>query len=222
MGRCRPNCGTRKASLPPRPALMLTTTRRLLEIRRVARAHGLGELFGERAPRWFFGRGRQFDTAVAVRLRQALEQLGPVFIKFGQALSTRRDLLPAGLADELSKLQDAVPPFPGEQARALIEAAYGKSLDDVFEHFDTQPLAAASIAQVHVARLLPQAGEAGAEVVVKVLRPGVHAQVARDMAVLARLARLAERFVPRARRFRVTEVVSEYNRVISDELDLLR
>src|SRR5699024_3906184 len=100
---------------------------------------------------------------------------------------------------------------------------YDQPLETVFESFDTQPLAAASIAQVHVARLLPTAGNAqGAEVVVKVLRPGVQAQVARDMAVLARLARLAERFVPRARRFRVVEVVSEYDRVINDELDLLR
>lgn len=202
---------------------MLATTRRLLEIRRVARAHGLGELFGERAPRWLFGRGRQSDTPVAVRLRLALEELGPVFIKFGQALSTRRDLLPPGLAEELSQLQDAVPAFPGDQARALVETAYGQPLDTVFEYFDTQPLAAASIAQVHVARLLPQAGAArGVEVVVKVLRPGVHEQVARDMAVLARLARLAERVLPRARRFRAMEVVSEYERVITDELDLLR
>src|SRR5699024_4248979 len=164
-GRCQPRPGraaggARQTACSQRKALMFAATRRLLEIRRVARAHGLGELFGERAPRWFFGRGRRFETPVAVRLRQALEELGPVFIKFGQALSTRRDLLPPGLAEELAKLQDAVPPFPGEQARALIEAAYGQPLDTVFESFETQPLAAASIAQVHVARLLPAAGEA--------------------------------------------------------------
>lgn len=202
---------------------MFKTTRRLLEIRRVARAYGLGELFGERAPRWFFGRGRTFDTPIAVRLRRALEELGPVFIKFGQALSTRRDLLPPGLAEELSLLQDEVRPFPGEQARALIESAYGHSLDTVFEHFETEPLASASIAQVHAAQLLPEPGQkVGPDVVAKVLRPGVHEQVARDVAVLYRLAKLAERFVPRAARLRVVEVVSEYERIITDELDLLR
>src|SRR6187549_615487 len=95
--------------------------------------------------------GRTLDAPRGVRLRLALEELGPIFVKFGQALSTRRDLLPEDLADELAKLQDRVPPFPGAEARAIVEAAYGRPVADVFEHFDEEPLAAASIAQVHAA-----------------------------------------------------------------------
>src|SRR5699024_7955783 len=133
------------------------------------------------------------------------------------------DLLPPGLAKELSLLQDKVPPFPGDQARALVEAAYGRPIEDVFEQFTTEPMAAASIAQVHAARLHPMAGESrGRAVVVKVLRPQVHAQVKRDVAVLYWLARLARRFVPLAARLRPVEVVAEYDRIINDELDLLR
>ena len=109
------------------------------------------------------------------RLRLALEELGPIFVKFGQALSTRRDLLPPDIADELAKLQDRVPPFPGAEARAIVEQAYGRPLTDVFEQFDENPLAAASIAQVHAARL-----RTGDEVVVKVLRPGMRELIERD------------------------------------------
>jgi ubiquinone biosynthesis protein len=195
----------------------------MLEILRTVRRYGLIELAGEAAPKWLLGRPRAFDEPVGVRLRLALESLGPVFVKFGQALSTRRDLLPAGLAAELAKLQDEVPPFPGSEAKQLIEAAYGHSLDRYFEFFDIEPMAAASIAQVHPARLHPRAGETrGAEVVVKVLRPGVHGQIKRDIAVLYRLAELAARWHPEAARLRPVEVVAEYDRIINDELDLLR
>src|SRR3989449_2051758 len=113
---------------------------------------------------------RDLSLPRAVRLRRALEDLGPIFVKFGQMLSTRRDLLPTDIADELAKLQDRVPPFPGAIARESLERAYGRALSQVFGAFDETPLAAASIAQVHAARL-----PGGAEVVVKVLRPGMRA-----------------------------------------------
>jgi len=164
----------------------------------------------------------------------ALEELGPVFIKFGQALSTRPDILPVDVAQELAQLQDCVPPFAGEQAQAIVEKALGKPVAELFAEFDTTALASASVAQVHAARLhadLPaapaQAGTAaaaadGPEVVVKVLRPGVERQVTRDVALLRTLADYAERFVPRARRLRPREVVAEYEKVLFDELDLMR
>ncbi|GAB3674345.1 ubiquinone biosynthesis regulatory protein kinase UbiB [Salinisphaera aquimarina] len=202
---------------------MFSRSRRLLEILRAVREYGLGELMGDAAPTWLVGRRRDFDQSVNVRLRLALEALGPVFVKFGQTLSTRRDLLPDGMAEELSKLQDDVPPFEGAEARRLIEAAYGHPLDVFFAEFDEQPLAAASIAQVHVARLHPRANEnEGREVVVKVLRPDVHERIERDIAVLYRLAGLAARFHPEASRLRPVEIVAEYDRIISDELDLMR
>ena len=138
-------------------------------------------------------------------------------MKFGQAVSTRRDLLPADIADELAKLQDRVPPFPGTVARALIERSYGRPLTEVFASFEESPLAAASIAQVHVARL-PQ----GAEVVVKVLRPGMHEVIERDLEVLHTLADLAHRYAREARRLRPREIVDEYQKTILDELDLMR
>lgn len=195
----------------------------MLEILRVARRYGLGEIMGDAAPTWLLGKPRDFDQSVNVRLRLALEELGPVFVKFGQTLSTRRDLLPDGMAEELSKLQDEVPPFEGAEARRLIEAAYGHSLDVFFAHFETEPMAAASIAQVHAARLHPRAGESeGREVVVKVLRPDVHERIGRDIAVLYRLAGLAARLHPEASRLRPVEIVAEYDRIISDELDLMR
>ena len=198
-------------------------TRRLFEILGTIRRYGLGELAGEAAPRWLVGAKKDFDDPVAKRLRLALEELGPVFIKFGQMLSTRRDLLPDGMAEELSRLQDDVPPFQGAKARALIEAAYGHSLDEFFAVFDDESMAAASIAQVHTARLHANDGESeGAEVVVKVLRPDVHERVVRDVAVMYWLAGLAARFHPEADRLRPVEIVAEYERIITDELDLLR
>jgi ubiquinone biosynthesis protein len=151
------------------------------------------------------------------RLRLALEELGPIFVKFGQALSTRRDLLPADIADELVKLQDRVPPFPGEVAVSMLESIYGKPLAEIFSSFESEPLAAASIAQVHSATL-----KDGAEVVVKVLRPGMREIIDLDLEVLEELAKLADRYWLEARPVRPIEVVREYRKTILDELDLLR
>jgi ubiquinone biosynthesis protein len=151
------------------------------------------------------------------RLRLALEELGPVFVKFGQAVSTRRDLLPPDIADELVKLQDAVPPFDGAVAQQLVVDALGKPLAEVFSQFDITPLAAASIAQVHVATLLD-----GSDVVVKVLRPGMRERIGQDLEVMYALAGLVDRWSTEGRRLRPLDVVREYERTILDELDLLR
>lgn len=151
------------------------------------------------------------------RLRRALEDLGPIFVKFGQALSTRRDLLPPDIAVELAKLQDRVPPFPGAQARTLIETALGQPVTQAFTRFDETSLASASIAQVHAATL----GD-GQDVVVKVLRPGVEEQIRRDVDLLFVIARLAARYWREGRRLRPVEVVAEYEKTVFDELDLLR
>ncbi|HUL46541.1 MAG TPA: ubiquinone biosynthesis regulatory protein kinase UbiB [Steroidobacteraceae bacterium] len=151
------------------------------------------------------------------RLRLALEELGPIFVKFGQAVSTRRDLLPPDIADQLARLQDRVPPFDGAVARQLIEASYGRPVTEVFASFDEKPLAAASIAQVHPARL-PD----GKEVVVKVLRPGMRAVIERDLEVLHALADLAERYWTEGRRLKPRELVAEYHKTVLDELDLMR
>jgi ubiquinone biosynthesis protein len=151
------------------------------------------------------------------RLRLALEELGPIFVKFGQAVSTRRDLLPEDIADELAKLQDRVPPFEGAIAVASIEKAFGLALGDIFGSFEPAPLAAASIAQVHVATL-----KSGREVVVKILRPGMRDIIDLDLEVLDYLAKLADRYWDDARRLRPVELVKEYRKTILDELDLLR
>src|SRR6056300_376495 len=124
------------------------------------------------------------------RLRLALQELGPVYVKFGQILSTRRDLLPLDIANELALLQDQVPPFPGDQARDIIEKALGEPVDKVFASFDTQPLASASIAQVHPATL-----HDGREAVVKVVRPGINKQLRKDIDLLKAIAKLAENFM---------------------------
>jgi ubiquinone biosynthesis protein len=153
----------------------------------------------------------------AERLRLALEELGPIFVKFGQLLSTRRDLLPVDIADELARLQDRVPPFRGDIARARIEEALGRAVTELFGSFDEEPLAAASIAQVHAATLAD-----GREVVVKVLRPGMRAVIGRDLEVLHALAGLAERYWTDSRRFRPAEVVAEYETTVLNELDLMR
>ena len=151
------------------------------------------------------------------RIRRTLEELGPVFIKFGQMLSTRRDLLPADIADELAKLQDNVPPFPEQQAIEIIEAALGKPVDQIFATFDRTPMASASVAQVHSATLAD-----GKQVVVKVVRPDIEPIIQQDIALMMTLARLAKRYLPDGRRLRPVEVVSDYKLTILDELDLAR
>ena len=164
-------------------------------------------------PHWF----RKSEATRAERIRGALEELGPLFVKFGQILSTRRDLLPDDIADELARLQDRVPPFPGVRARQLIEQAYKQPIHEVFADFDETPLASASIAQVHAARLLD-----GSEVVVKVVRPGIKRIIERDVSLLYIVANLAERYWKEGRRLRPVEVVREYEKTIIDELDLMR
>jgi ubiquinone biosynthesis protein len=157
------------------------------------------------------------DPTRGVRLREALETLGPIFVKFGQVLSTRRDLLPADLAEELAKLQDRVPPFAFALAAAEIENSLGKPIAEVFERFDEQPLASASVAQVHAAAL-----RGGVEVAVKVLRPGVERAIARDVKLLDTAAGLVERLWADGRRLKPREVVAEFARHLEDELDLVR
>jgi ubiquinone biosynthesis protein len=151
------------------------------------------------------------------RLREALETLGPIFVKFGQILSTRRDLVPLDIADELARLQDRVPPFPSELAVAEVERSLGRSIAQLFSRFETTPIASASVAQVHLARL-----HDGTEVAVKVLRPGVERAIARDVALLDTAAGLVERGWRDGRRLKPREVVAEFARHLDDELDLLR
>jgi ubiquinone biosynthesis protein len=151
------------------------------------------------------------------RLRLALIELGPIFVKFGQILSTRHDLLPEDVADELSLLQDQVPPFPGEQARAAIESALGASIAALYKSFDATPLASASIAQVHAAQLAD-----GREVVVKVLRPGIHARIAADIDLLRALGELVRRWHPAADKIQPREIVAEIETTLLHELDLQR
>jgi ubiquinone biosynthesis protein len=200
---------------------------RLLEIHRALVRHGLDDfvrathlyrpfrfLFYLSPWTWF---QRSDGATRGERLRLALEELGPIFVKFGQAVSTRRDLLPVDIADELAKLQDRVPPFDSKVAVAIIEQAFGRPLQEIFATFETEPLAAASIAQVHGATL-----KSGEEVVVKILRPGMHEVIERDLEVLAALAALADEYWEDARRLRPLELVSEYRKTILDELDLMR
>ena len=196
---------------------------RLLGIQLTLLKHGLDEIVWNthlfRPIAWlpkllFFRRNKR---PLGVRLRLALEELGPIFVKFGQALSVRPDLLPPEVAQELAKLQDQVPPFPAEQAVAMLEKAFGEPVDALFASFERAPLAAASIAQVHAARLRD-----GSDVVVKVLRPNVGALIQRDLAVLYAFARLAERYWPEARRLHPIEVVAEFEKTLGNELDLMR
>ena len=165
-------------------------------------------------PVWF----RKRDTSSkAKRIRLALEELGPVFIKLGQVLSTRRDLLPMEYAEELAKLQDNVPPFPSEQAKEIIENALGQGIEEVFESFSTEALASASIAQVHAA-----VRKDGQDVVIKVLRPDIEKTIRKDIDLMHSMARIANRVLPDAERLRPLEVVEEYEKTIFDELDLTR
>jgi len=200
------------------------TFARLIGIQRVLVKYGLDDVIKEthllrplRFVFYLFPRSRHRKAPLGERVRLALEELGPIFIKFGQAISTRRDLLPVEVADELAKLQDEVPPFPAAQAIAILETAYAKPLGEVFARFDVEPFAAASIAQVHTARL-----PAGTEVIVKLLRPGVQELIEQDIAVLRLLAGLADRYWRHGKRLRPLELVAEYESTILDELDLMR
>jgi ubiquinone biosynthesis protein len=160
---------------------------------------------------------RRLDMPRGQRLRLALESLGPIFVKFGQVLSTRRDLIPADIADELAQLQDNVPPFPAAQARALIEKAFGKSIETMFASFEAEPVASASIAQVHFATL-----QDGREVAVKVLRPNMLSVIDDDISLMRTLARWIERLSADGKRLKPREVVAEFDNYLHDELDLVR
>ncbi len=166
--------------------------------------------------------GRDFTTPRAVRLRQALEALGPIFVKFGQMLSTRRDLLADDIADELAKLQDRVPPFDPDLAIRQITRSLGRSPDELFASFDRVPVASASIAQVHFATLRADAEGRQREVAVKVLRPNMHRAIERDLALLRTLAGFVERVSKDGKRLRPLDVVAEFDKYLHDELDLMR
>ncbi|HEY5623557.1 MAG TPA: ubiquinone biosynthesis regulatory protein kinase UbiB [Gammaproteobacteria bacterium] len=197
---------------------------RLLAIQRVLMRHGLDDIVWAthllRPVGWlrqFLPRSSARDESLGMRIRVALEELGPIFVKFGQAVSTRGDLLPADVAIELSKLQDQVPPFGSDVAVELLEAALDGSVDEIFESFDRQPLAAASVAQVHKAELT-----SGESVVVKLLRPGVREAIDRDLEVLYAIAGLAERYWQEGPRLKPVQVVGEFEKTLGRELDLLR
>ncbi len=203
---------------------------RLIHMHRVMIKHDLGE----------FVRGTRFATLLKLatlisplawvqpkhqgtrgeRLRLALQELGPIFMKFGQVLSTRRDLLPADIADELSKLQDRVPPFPAMQARTIIEQALGKPIAELFVQLDEQPLAAATIAQVH-SGVIDHKG-INTEVVIKVVRPNIRAIIERDIEVMYAVAKSLVKYWSLGHQLRPIEVVREYEKTILDELDLMR
>ncbi|HEX4985841.1 MAG TPA: ubiquinone biosynthesis regulatory protein kinase UbiB [Burkholderiales bacterium] len=197
---------------------------RLAKILRVSLRYGLEEFFlGHERVRglrpliktmlfW-----RRLDRPRGERLRLALEALGPIFVKFGQVLSTRRDLVPLDIADELAKLQDRVPPFPAAQVYRTLERTYRRPVGEVFERFDAEAIASASVAQVHLA-VLP----GGREVAVKVLRPGIAPVIAEDVALLNVAAGLMEKLWADGRRLKPREVVAEFERHLADELDLLR
>ncbi len=161
--------------------------------------------------------GRKLDAPRGERLRLGLERLGPIFVKFGQVLSTRRDLIPLDVADELARLQDRVPSFPAAQSRALVEKAFGQPIDAVFSSFETEPVASASIAQVHFAVL-----KDSREVAVKVLRPGMLQIIDQDLTLLHTLALWVERLSLDGKRLRPRDVVAEFDGFLHDELDLVR
>ncbi|MEN9868430.1 MAG: hypothetical protein RL748_4020 [Pseudomonadota bacterium] len=203
---------------------MILKLLRLFKILRVTLQYGLDEIAmsGFRIPRttWFLKHlffWRDISAPRGERLRMALEDLGPIFVKFGQVLSTRRDLLPTDLADELAKLQDRVPPFPVEVAIAQIVQSLGAHPDQLFAEFERIPVASASIAQVHFAVL-----KSGKKVAVKVLRPNMKKTIQEDMALMQFGAELVERVWDQGKRLKPKEVVAEFNTYLNDELDLMR
>ncbi|WP_221075500.1 ubiquinone biosynthesis regulatory protein kinase UbiB [Agarivorans aestuarii] len=200
---------------------------RFRQINRTLCRYGIDQLLPKRFWPWplrllrsmvFWWRNQHKNDSAGARIRMAMEELGPVFIKFGQMMSTRRDLLPPDIADELALLQDQVSPFSGELAKQQIELALERPIDELFDDFDMQPLASASIAQVHTATLK----ENGQEVVLKVIRPGIEQTILSDIALMQRVAGFFARFFADGRRLRPKEVVEEYRKTIVDELDLAR
>ncbi|MEI8593961.1 ubiquinone biosynthesis regulatory protein kinase UbiB [Photobacterium sp. Hal280] len=201
--------------------------KRLYQITAVQLRYGLDDLLPDdprtRLPKLmrkslFWIRNQHPDKPLGERLRLALQTLGPVWVKFGQMMSTRRDLFPPHIADQLALLQDRVAPFDGALARKQIEKSLGGPLDTWFADFDQTPLASASIAQVHTATLK----ENGREVVLKVIRPDILPVIQADIKLMYRMARLLSRFMPEARRLRPVEVIREYEKTLIDELDLMR
>ncbi len=194
---------------------------RLIRIQRIVWRYGLDQIAGDSLRLYSLTRlmrlGRTFEAPRGARLRCALEELGPIFVKFGQMLSTRRDLLPADVADELALLQDRVPPFDSELAIGQIQTSLGKHPDELFASFERTPVASASIAQVHLAML-----HDGREVAVKVLRPNMRQAIERDLALLRTLAGLIEALWADGKRLRPREVVAEFDKYLHDELDLVR
>jgi ubiquinone biosynthesis protein len=165
--------------------------------------------------------GRNLGAPRGQRLREALERLGPIFVKFGQVLSTRRDLMPVDIADELARLQDRVPPFPSDVAVAIIERAFGRPVGQVFSSFDREPVASASIAQVHFAKLVDRDGKER-DVAVKVLRPGMLGAIDKDLALMRMMAGWVEGLSDDGKRLKPREVVAEFDKYLHDELDLVR
>jgi ubiquinone biosynthesis protein len=200
---------------------------RLLKIASVASRFGLDEMVLEHEPSGRLVRlsnalqfWRDLSAPRAERLRLALESLGPIFVKFGQVLSTRRDLMPPDIADELARLQDRVPPFDSALALKEIEKAYGRPAHEVFAEFDPVPVASASIAQVHFAKLREEDG--GHEVAVKILRPNMLSVIEHDLALMDSLAMLLEKLWSDGKRLKPREVVAEFAKYLRDELDLMR
>jgi ubiquinone biosynthesis protein len=207
---------------------MLSSTRRLVKITYTLLRFGLVELVRQQIPNPWLRATLGLLSVLqnqhgsrGERLRLALESLGPIFVKFGQVLSTRRDLLPPDIADELARLQDKVPPFDSDLAIAQIQLSLGRHPDELFDDFERSPVASASIAQVHFARLKhgPQAGRA---VAVKVLRPGMLKVIDNDLALLRVAARLIEQVWADGKRLKPREVVAEFDKYLHDELDLVR
>ena len=198
---------------------------RLLRIYRVLRRHGLDDILRALEPKPPLSYALRLwpraavnrDVPLGARLRMALEDLGPIFVKFGQMLSTRPDLIPPPIARELASLQDRVPPFPSDEATTLIERAFNAPVEETFATFDREPLASASVAQVHTATL-----KNGEDVVIKILRPGIDKQITEDVEILHAAAAVIHKYWPASRRLRPRDVVREYDKTIHEELDLVR